>query len=75
MQIYLVRIRQRADKSLFLERKEGAAAADDYIAISHVWGTPETIISTEVDGAGAEHCAQPMQGSYIFGQALSNSAP
>ncbi|PCH34977.1 hypothetical protein WOLCODRAFT_155621 [Wolfiporia cocos MD-104 SS10] len=40
----------RADKSLFLERKEHATTADDYIAVSHVWGTPETITPTEVDG-------------------------
>lgn len=59
MQIYLVRIRQRADRSLFLERKENATTADDYIAVSHVWGTPEAITPTEVDGAGAEYCAQP----------------
>ena len=53
MDIYLVRVCQRADNSLFLERKPKATTDDDYIAISHVWGTPETITPTEVDGAGA----------------------
>ncbi|KAI0735290.1 hypothetical protein C8Q76DRAFT_277840 [Earliella scabrosa] len=52
MDIYLVRVCQRADNSLFLERKPKATTDDDYIAISHVWGTPETIMPTEVDGAG-----------------------
>ncbi|THU81971.1 hypothetical protein K435DRAFT_766928 [Dendrothele bispora CBS 962.96] len=50
MDIYLVRVSERPDKSLFIERKPNATTNDDYIAISHVWGTPETIQATEVDG-------------------------
>ena len=53
--IYLVRVCQRADKSLFLQRKPQATTEDDYIAISHVWGTPETIQETFVDGMTGEH--------------------
>lgn len=48
--IYLVRVAKRADGSLYLERKPHATTADDYIAISHVWGTPETIRPTAVEG-------------------------
>ncbi|KAF9463786.1 hypothetical protein BDZ94DRAFT_1321556 [Collybia nuda] len=50
--IYLVRVSEHQDKTLYLERKADATTNDDYIAISHVWGTPETIQPTEVDGAG-----------------------
>lgn len=56
MDIYLVRVRQKVDKSLFIERKT-STTADDYIAISHVWGTPETIAPTEVEGAGTKDWA------------------
>lgn len=52
MNIYLVRVSERSDRSLFVERKANATTNDDYIAISHVWGTPETIQPTQVDGAG-----------------------
>jgi hypothetical protein len=50
--IYLVRVSERSNGSLFLERKANANTNDDYVAISHVWGTPETIKAVEVDGAG-----------------------
>ena len=38
----------------FLERNVDATTADDYIAISHVWGDPSTrpIKKVFVDGAG-----------------------
>lgn len=52
MDIYLVRVNERPDKSLFIERKLKATTCDDYIAISHVWGAPETIQPTHVDGIG-----------------------
>ncbi|KAL0564946.1 phosphoglycerate kinase [Marasmius crinis-equi] len=50
--IYLVRVSERPDKSLFIERKPNATTNDDYIAISHVWGIPETIQDVYVDGVG-----------------------
>ncbi|KAF9264209.1 hypothetical protein L218DRAFT_998940 [Marasmius fiardii PR-910] len=52
MDIYLVRISERSDGSLFVERKPNATTNDHYIAISHVWGTPETIQPTYIDGVG-----------------------
>lgn len=52
MNIYLVRVNSRADGSLFVERKPSASINDNYIAISHVWGTPETIQPTHIDGVG-----------------------
>lgn len=47
--IFLVRVRQRVLGSLYLERKD-STTNDDYIAISHVWGDPNTIEKTAVDG-------------------------
>lgn len=50
MEIYLVRVRERPDKTLWIERKPRASTNDSYIAISHVWGEPETIKKTHIDG-------------------------
>ncbi|KAI1469338.1 uncharacterized protein F4812DRAFT_457878 [Daldinia caldariorum] len=50
MKIFLVRIRERLDGSLYIERKPHATTDDDYIAISHVWGTPDTVQKYVVDG-------------------------
>jgi len=52
MDIYLVKICEHTDKSLYIERKPVATTNDSYIAISHVWGDPATITPTQVDGAG-----------------------
>ncbi|KAK0475860.1 heterokaryon incompatibility protein-domain-containing protein [Armillaria novae-zelandiae] len=52
MEIYLVRVRERLDKTLWIERKPRATTDDSYIAISHVWGEPETIKETHIDGMG-----------------------
>jgi len=62
MDIYLVRISERSDNSLFVERKPNATTDDDYIAISHVWGTPETIKATEVDGVGTVYLSPGKKG-------------
>ncbi|KAK0199829.1 hypothetical protein DFS33DRAFT_196632 [Desarmillaria ectypa] len=53
MEIYLVRVCERPDKTLWIERKPRATTNDSYIAISHVWGEPETIKQTHIDGVGA----------------------
>ncbi|KAI0098569.1 hypothetical protein GGR51DRAFT_577106 [Nemania sp. FL0031] len=50
MDIYLVRIRERHDGYLYVDRKPHATTSDDYIAISHVWGTPDTIQESTVEG-------------------------
>lgn len=50
--INLVRVRKRPDGSLFIDKKADATTADDYIAISHVWGDPATIEKVHVEGAG-----------------------
>ncbi|KAK5663836.1 hypothetical protein OQA88_39 [Cercophora sp. LCS_1] len=50
MEIYLVRVCERPDGSLYIEYKPDATIDDDYIAISHVWGTPETVEEFTVDG-------------------------
>ncbi|KAK3323290.1 heterokaryon incompatibility protein-domain-containing protein [Cercophora scortea] len=50
MKIYLVRVCDRPDGSLYIEYKPDATTDDDYIAISHVWGTPETVKEFTVDG-------------------------
>jgi hypothetical protein len=52
MDIYLVRISERADKTLYVERKPNATTKDEYVAISHVWGVPEAITKTHVEGVG-----------------------
>ncbi|KAK7449706.1 hypothetical protein VKT23_013179 [Stygiomarasmius scandens] len=62
MDIYLVRISERSDNSLFVERKPNATTDDDYIAISHVWGTPETIKATKVDGVGTVYLSPGKKG-------------
>ncbi|KAK3349196.1 hypothetical protein B0T25DRAFT_236824 [Lasiosphaeria hispida] len=50
MKIYLVRVCDRSDGSLYIEYKPDATTDDEYIAISHVWGTPETVEKSTVDG-------------------------
>ena len=50
--IYLVRVQERNDGTLFIDKNCDATTADDYIAISHVWGNPATIEKTFVDSAG-----------------------
>jgi Heterokaryon incompatibility protein (HET) len=50
--INLVRVRKRPDGALCIDRKSNATTADDYIAISHVWGNPSTIEKVHVEGAG-----------------------
>ena len=40
MNIYLVRVSKQVSGSLCIEYKPHATTDDDYIAISHVWGTP-----------------------------------
>ncbi|KAI1646010.1 uncharacterized protein F4817DRAFT_341571 [Daldinia loculata] len=50
MDIYLVRICELPGGSLYVDRKSHATTDDEYIAISHVWGTPETIQKSTVDG-------------------------
>ncbi|RYP28999.1 hypothetical protein DL767_006959 [Monosporascus sp. MG133] len=50
MEIYLVRICERPGGSLYIDRKPHATTDDDYIAISHVWGTPDTVQESTVDG-------------------------
>ncbi|KAF8156373.1 hypothetical protein K438DRAFT_1777458 [Mycena galopus ATCC 62051] len=50
MFIYLARVGVRPGGSLYLDRTPHGTTEHDYIAISHVWGTPETIQPTEIDG-------------------------
>ncbi|KAI2478899.1 HET multi-domain protein [Pyrenophora tritici-repentis] len=50
MRIYLCQVRERTDGSLYIERNREASTEHDYIAISHVWGSPDTIQAVKVDG-------------------------
>ncbi|KAF1833997.1 hypothetical protein BDW02DRAFT_499409 [Decorospora gaudefroyi] len=50
MRIYLCRVRERNDGTLYIERNSAASVSDDYIAISHVWGAPDTIQAVKVEG-------------------------
>ncbi|KAI9733642.1 MAG: hypothetical protein M1834_003244 [Cirrosporium novae-zelandiae] len=52
MDIYLVRIRERPDNTLYIERKVCKITAETYTAISHVWGEPSTIQSVLIDNIG-----------------------
>jgi len=51
MDIFLCKIVDK-DGSPYLVRKPHAASNDDYIAISHVWGKPETVSQVHVAGVG-----------------------
>ena len=50
VRIYLCRVRERKDGTPYIERNREALINDDYIAISHVWGSPDTIQAVEVEG-------------------------
>ncbi|KAB2578821.1 hypothetical protein DBV05_g2578 [Lasiodiplodia theobromae] len=52
MELYLARICERDDKSLFVERKQTLTTEESYVAISHVWGDPATIKTVHIDGVG-----------------------
>ncbi|OJD35242.1 het-domain-containing protein [Diplodia corticola] len=52
MELYLARVRERDDKSLYVERKQALITAESYVAISHVWGDPSTINTVHIDGVG-----------------------
>ena len=54
MEIYLVRVATRPGGALYLEYKPCATTKDAYIAISHVWGTPESIQRVVIEGAPGE---------------------
>ncbi|KAJ5963872.1 uncharacterized protein N7479_003748 [Penicillium vulpinum] len=54
MEIYLVRVRERPEGSLYIDRKPHATTDDDYIAISHVWGSPDTVQKARIDGVSWE---------------------
>ena len=60
MDIYLVQVDERANGDLYLKYKDSAKTTDDYIAISHVWGSPETIQKTIVDGIEGTHITMPL---------------
>lgn len=51
MEIYLCKVAEK-DGARFLKRKPHGTTDDSYIAVSHVWGTPETISQVHVDGVG-----------------------
>jgi len=50
MRIYLCRVREREDGTPYIERNREASVDGDYIAISHDWGSPDTIQAVEVEG-------------------------
>lgn len=52
MELYLARICERDDKSLYVERKQALTTEESYVAISHVWGDPATIKTVHIDGVG-----------------------
>ncbi|KAI1204979.1 uncharacterized protein F4807DRAFT_444592 [Annulohypoxylon truncatum] len=59
MDIYLVRIREQPGGSLYIDRKAHATTNDNYIAISHVWGTKETVQKYTVNGVPWEVSLSP----------------
>lgn len=70
MEIYLVRVEQQNEK-LSVERKLGTTD-DDYIAISHVWGDPETIQGVNIEGLGIVQLS-PIKRSHDILSILSRS--
>lgn len=52
MSIYLARIHERDDGTLYVERKQASTTEESYVAISHVWGDPSTIQTHNVSGIG-----------------------
>ncbi|KAL7958579.1 hypothetical protein V8C34DRAFT_314037 [Trichoderma compactum] len=52
MKVYLARICERHDGTLYVERKQASTKEESYVAISHVWGDPATIQNYDIDGIG-----------------------
>ncbi|KAL6885196.1 hypothetical protein HDV57DRAFT_492331 [Trichoderma longibrachiatum] len=52
MSVYLARIQERDDGTLYVERRQASTTEESYIAISHVWGDPTTIQTYNVPGIG-----------------------
>ncbi|KAL7905428.1 heterokaryon incompatibility protein domain-containing protein [Trichoderma velutinum] len=52
MRVYLARIRERHDGTLYVERRQASTEEESYVAISHVWGDPDTIQTYDVEGIG-----------------------
>ncbi|KAL6800565.1 hypothetical protein J3E68DRAFT_448878 [Trichoderma sp. SZMC 28012] len=52
MEVYLARICERHDGTLYVERRQASTKEESYIAISHVWGDPATIQTYDIDGIG-----------------------
>ncbi|KAK5996368.1 hypothetical protein PT974_01702 [Cladobotryum mycophilum] len=52
MEIYIARICERTDGTMFAERKKSITTEARYVVISHVWGNPSTIQSVHIDGIG-----------------------
>lgn len=52
MKVYLARICERPDGTLYVERRQASTKEESYVAISHVWGDPATIQTYDIDGIG-----------------------
>ncbi|KAI0119862.1 hypothetical protein F4814DRAFT_439304 [Daldinia grandis] len=52
MEIYLARISQRDEGTLYVERKQTHIETDPYVAISHVWGHRKTNQQVHIEGVG-----------------------
>lgn len=52
MRVYLARIRERDDGTLYVERRQASTKEESYVVISHVWGDPATIQTYDIDGIG-----------------------
>ena len=50
MDIFLVRVCERSNGSLHIDYKPQATTNDNCIAICYVWGSPDTVQETVVDG-------------------------
>lgn len=59
MDIILVRISKRSGGELYIERKAIATTHDSYIAISHVWGSPDTISRVPIPGVDGDVALSP----------------